>query len=131
MRCIRAIVLVAALSVGSAAFAKEAGCPKWEAGARYPWQSDKVLRDDRFAWVVLNVDRGGYPITCRIGQNNYADNEACFWLCKQYSDLWRGPPAAASDPNKRTLDRYSLIAGYEHQKADRNARGIWFAQHPE
>ena len=76
MRCIKAILLAAALSSASAAFAKDAHCPKWEAGALYPWQSTQVLRDDRFAWVLLDVDRGGYPFRCRIGNNNYPDAEA-------------------------------------------------------
>src|SRR5947209_14302059 len=103
----KTLALVAVLSFSSAAIAKEARCPKWEAGARYPWQSSKVLPRDRFAWVILDVHRNGYPFRCRIGNNNYEDPEDRFWLCKQYQDLWRGPPAAASDPDKRRLERYS------------------------
>lgn len=119
-----------ALTIGSAAVAQEAPCPKWEAGARYPWQSDTPLRDDLFAWVHLDVDRDGYPIRCRIGDNNLKDSEARVWYCKQYYDRWRGPRASAGDPAVRKLKRYSLIAGPKHAAADRKARKIWFQQHP-
>jgi hypothetical protein len=128
-QCTAAIALVF-LSTAPAAQAAGARCPKWEAGTRYPWQSNQVLRDDRFAWVILDVDRGGFLIKCRIGANNYADNEERFWLCKQYTDLWRGPPAAASDPAIRRLERFSLIPGYRHATADRKARIAWFKEHP-
>src|SRR5204863_301800 len=109
------------LSLGSAAFAAVPGCPKWEAGARYPWQSDTALRDDRFAWIALDVDRGGYPVRCRVEKNNYPDPESRVWLCKQYYDRWRGPVAAPSDPGTRTLERYSLIPGPSHDLADKHA----------
>ena len=123
------LALVAALSFGSAAVAKTP-CPKWEPGARYPWQSNAILRGDRFAWLFLDVDRGGYPVRCKFGNNNYVDAEARVWLCKQYYERWRGPPAAASDPAIRTLERYSLVPGYEHDMADKKARKAWFKQHP-
>lgn len=125
------LAFLAAFSIGTAAAAQGPACPKWEPGARYPWQSNIVLRDDRFAWLVLEVDRKGFPIRCRVGSNNLADNEERFWLCKQYSDRWRGPPAVASDPDRRTLQRYSLIPGPKHQKADKIARTAWFNQHPQ
>jgi hypothetical protein len=123
--------LLGALFVASSAGAETGRCPKWEAGARYPWQSNAVLRDDRYAWVILDVDRGGYPIECSVGRNNYPDPEQRFWLCKQYMDTWRGPPASESDPPRRRLMRFSLVAGPKHQTADRRARRGWFEQHPE
>ena len=105
-------------------------CPKWEAGARYPWQSNEVLRGDKFALVILDVDRGGYPVKCRIGNNNYDENEDRFWLCVQYTRYWRGPPASKADPDTRKLERYSLIPGYEHAQNDRKARMVWLKEHP-
>ena len=56
MQCKNAIAVVIALSIGSAVSAESSHCPKWERGARYPWQSNAILRDDRFAWVLLDVD---------------------------------------------------------------------------
>jgi hypothetical protein len=101
MHGVKAIALGAALCIGPAAFAEETRCPNWEPGASYPWQSNEIVPGDRFAWLALDVDRGGYPFRCRIGNNNYVDPEARFWLCKSYSDRWRGPRAAASGPERR------------------------------
>jgi len=119
------------LLLGTPALADKPGCPIFEAGARYPWQSNEILPGDRFAWVILDIDRDGVPFRCRVGNNNYIENETRFFLCKNYSDRWRGPRAAESDPDRRTLERFSLIAGYEHDMADRKARRLWFKQHPE
>lgn len=130
MRLSNALLIIALFSIGSAAVGKDARCPKWEPGARYPWQSNEVMRGDRFAWVILDVDRRGFPVRCRVRNNNYADNEERFWLCKQYNDRWRGPPAAASDPDRRTLERFSLIAGGRHQSLDSRARRAWFERNP-
>lgn len=130
MRIRTAIAVAAALVTASAAVAQSPRCPKWEAGTRYPWQSNEVLRDDRFAWVILDVDRRGYPYRCGVGKNNYPDPESRVWLCKQYEDRWRGPVAAPTDPNRRILMRYSLIPGPKHASADYKARAAWFQEHP-
>jgi len=119
------------LLLGAPALADKPGCPIFEAGARYPWQSNEILPGDRFAWLILDIDRDGVPFRCRVGNNNYIENETRFFLCKNYSDRWRGPRASASDPDRRTLKRFSLIAGYQHDLADRKARRLWFKQHPE
>ena len=126
-----AIAVVGSLVIGSAALAETARCPAWEAGARYPWQSNDILRGDHFAWVVLDVDRHGLPSRCRVGANNYEDAEDRFWLCEQYSRYWRGPPAGEADPAMRKFERYSLIASYAHDKADKRARAVWFRAHPD
>ena len=131
MRIVQLAAFFVAFSIGSAAVAEQARCPKWEAGARYPWMSNTPLRHDRFAWVHLDVDRKGYPIRCRIGHNNLEDAEARVWFCKQYYDRWRGARASASEPAVRKLKRYALIAGPKHAAADRRARKLWFEQHPE
>ena len=124
-------IALAAMLTGSAALAEPAQCPKWEAGARYPWQSDEIMPGDRFGWVIMEVDRYGAPASCRIGKNNFLDAETGQFLCKNYSERWRGPKAAASDPARRTFTRFSLINGYDHLRADRKARKQWFLDHPE
>jgi hypothetical protein len=131
MTLAKAIAFGAALCTCSAAFAGSAQCPKWERGSRYPWQTNEIMRGDGYAWLFLDVDRSGYPFRCRIGDNNFPDPEIGFWLCKSYSDRWRAPGAAESDPKTRTFKRYSLIAGYEHSRSDHKARKLWFEQHPE
>jgi len=120
----------AGLLASSAAFAQEV-CPKWEPGARYPWQSNEIMKGDLFGWVIMDVDRYGAPASCRIGDNNFLDVETGMFLCKNYSERWRGPKAAASDPDRRVFTRFSLIHGYDHLLADRKARKQWFKDHPE
>ncbi len=85
---------------------------------------DEVVR-------VLDVDKTGYPFRCTIISHNYPDPEQAFWVCKNYRERWRGPPATASDPDKRTFKRLSLIAGYERLGTERKARKQWFKDHPD
>jgi hypothetical protein len=130
MRFVSVAALVGALSIGSSAFAKD-GCPKWEAGTRYPWQTNQIMPRDQFAHMLLKVDRHGYPLDCKLADNNYPDPESRVWLCKQYYLMWRGPQAAVSDPDTRVLERLSIIPGYDHYMADLKARRTWFREHPE
>jgi len=123
------VMLLGAALSGTPALAA-APCPKWEAGARYPWQSNEIMRGDLFGWIILDVDRSGAPASCRVGKNNFLNVETSFALCKNYAAYWRGSRAAASDPDRRTFERFSLIAGYDHLIADRKARKRWFAEHP-
>lgn len=130
MKFINTIGLVLAMSVGSAAVGQKARCPDWEAGTRYPWQSNAIERGDRFAWLLLEVDRAGYPLHCQVSSNNYPDPESRVWLCRQYYDQWRGPRAAPSDPDRRILKRFSLVASPKHALADQKARSAWFRERP-
>ena len=130
MRCMTGIWLLVGISVGSAAFGQKARCPKWEAGTRYPWQSNTILRGDLFAWIILKVDRSGYPIRCQVASNNYPDPESKVWLCKQYYEQWRGPRAAPSDPKFRALARFSLVPSPRHAWTDQRARVAWFRERP-
>src|SRR4051812_49421396 len=116
---------LAILASGSAALAAPAGCPVHELGARNPWQSDAIMRGDLFGWVIMDVDRYGAPASCRIGNNNFLDVETGQFLCKNYAERWRGPKAAAADPDRRVISRFSLISGYDHLLADRKARKQW------
>ncbi len=88
------------------------------------------MRDDRFAWIILKVDRSGYPVRCQVASNNYPDAESRVWLCKQYYDEWRGPRATAADPKFRTMTRFSLIPGPRHAWNDQKARQAWFRERP-
>jgi hypothetical protein len=130
MRELRALAVCAVWFVGSAAVAGEAQCPKWEAGARYPWQTSEIMRGDKFGWVIMEVDRYGAPASCRIGKNNFLDVETGMFLCKAYSERWRGPKAAPSDPDRRVFTRFSLLPGYDRTIADRKARRQWFKNRP-
>lgn len=121
-----------AMIVGSAPLAAEtAPCPTREAGASYPWQNNQdVMRGDRYAWVIIDVDRTGRPLRCGVGENNLPDPDQRFFLCNAYKGDWRAPPAAAGDPDIRTIKRRTAMLGYEHAQANRKARKQWFRQHP-
>ena len=121
---------LAAAACTSAAPGQAAPCPRHEPGARYPWQTDEIMRGDKFAWVIMEVDRYGAPASCRIGKNNFLDVETGMFLCKSYSERWRGPKASASDPDRRTFTRFSLLPGYDRVIAERKARRQWFRDHP-
>jgi hypothetical protein len=127
----KVFALVGALSIGSAAWADKAPCPQREAGAAYPWQNLEPMKGDRYAWVVIDVDRTGRPLRCGIGDNNIPDPDMRFLLCNAYKGDWRGPPAEPSDPDVRTIKRRTTMIGYEHQMADKKARKEWFKAHPD
>lgn len=131
MRRKGAIALALLPAMSTAMAAQAAPCPRWEAGTRYPWQSNTIMRGDQFAWVFLQADRSGNPIRCKIGENNYPDNQGRLYLCKQYHELWRASRATKSEPAIRTFVRFSLISGYRHQRADAKARKRWFIEHPD
>ena len=106
-RTIRAAALCAILSASSVALAQSAPCPKFERGARYPWQTTEIMPGDRYTSIALDVDRSGFPIRCAFGKNNFPD------------------------PKTRTFERFVLIAGYDHFVADHKARKRWFERHPQ
>src|SRR5206468_13038016 len=72
-RTIRAAALCAILSASSVALAQSAPCPKFERGARYPWQTTEIMPGDRYTSIALDVDRSGFPIRCAFGKNNFPD----------------------------------------------------------
>ena len=131
MRMVLACMLGAAFLAGSAASAEKAPCPVREVGSAYPWQNLKPMKGDRYAWVIIDVDRGGRPIRCGVGDNNLPDPDMRFFLCNAYKGDWRAPAASAGDPEVRTIKRLTTMVGYEHQMADKKARRAWFKQHPE
>ena len=131
MSRVKAFALGVALVSSSAAVADKAPCPPREAGQAYPWQDLTVMKGDRFAWVMVNIDRTGRALKCGIGDNNIPDPDMRFRLCRAYSEDWRGPPAEAGDPDIRTIKRHFTMIGYEHQMADKKARREWFRQHPD
>ena len=127
----RVLVIGAAVTLSSSALAEKGVCPTREAGAAYPWQNLTPMKGDRYAWVIVDVDRTGRPIRCGIGDNNFPDPDMRFLLCNAYKGDWRAPPASAGDPDVRTVKRRTTMVGYEHQMADKKARRAWFKQHPE
>jgi hypothetical protein len=122
--------LCACLSA-SRATAEKAACPPHEAGASYPWDIRGTLPGDKYASVFIDVDRTGKPLSCRLGNTNIFDDYTRFQLCSAYSEDWRGPPAAAGDPDRRTIRRDTVMIGSDHELANQKARRAWFKAHPE
>ena len=131
MMGLRAIAFSALLFVGSAALADKAQCPVREVGSAYPWQNLEPIKGDRYAWIIVDVDKTGRPIRCGVGENNIPDPDMRFLMCNAYKGDWRAPAASAGDPDVRTIKRRTTMIGYEHQMADKKARKLWFKQHPD
>ena len=130
MKTVSILALCGAVAFGGPLQAGKAGCPRHELGARYPWQSNQIMRGDRYGWVILDVNRYGAPTRCRIGNNNFLDVETGMFLCKSFSERWRAPRATASEPDRRKFTRFVLLNGYDHLMADRKARKQWFKANP-
>src|SRR3982751_1399320 len=122
----RLVVICAVLAVSSPALGEQAACPTLEAGAAYPWQNLTLMKGDRYAVVIVDVDKTGRPIRCGVGDNNFPDPDMRFLLCNAYKGDWRAPPAGVGDPDVRTIKRRTTMVGYEHQMADQKARRLWF-----
>ena len=130
MRDVQFLIAIAALVASTPLAAETAPCPTREAGAAYPWQNLEPMRGDRYAWVIVDVDRTGRPLRCGVAENNLPDPDMRFFLCNAYKGDWRAPPAAAGDPDVRTIKRRTTMIGYAHAQADKKARKEWFRQHP-
>lgn len=130
MRGVGAVALgIALIALQGAASADP--CPPHEAGAAYPWDVRDTMPGDKFASVYIDVDRGGRPLSCKVGETNIFDSDTLFQLCQSYQESWRAPPAAAGDPNRRTVKRRTVMIGSAHQLANQKARRAWFAAHPD
>lgn len=86
---------------------------------------------DRYASVFVDVDRDGRPLACRVGETNIHDSDTLFQLCQAYKGDWRGPPAAAGDPDRRTIERRTVMIGSAHELANQQARREWFKVHSD
>ena len=126
----RLLAVAAAALLSAPALADKPACPTREAGAAYPWQNLTPMKGDRYAWVIVDVDRTGRPIRCGVGDNNIPDPDSRFLLCNAYKGDWRTSPATAGEPDVRTIKRRTTMIGYEHAMADRKARRQWFKDHP-
>jgi len=130
MRGIGALALCTALMIAQVP-AQAAPCPAHEAGAAYPWDVQDTMPGDNYASVFIDVDRTGRPLACRVGETNIHDSDMLFQLCQAYSQDWRGPAAAAGDPDRRTIKRRTVMIGSAHELANQQARRAWFKAHPD
>jgi hypothetical protein len=109
----------------------------------YPWFIGDIMPGDRFADIYLDIDKAGKPINCRMGKNNIPGDDK-FFVCSAFIEQWRtspqpndsavGPPPAnlpPKSPIKATVHRQLMSQGEKHSKAQREARKLFFLQHPE
>jgi hypothetical protein len=142
MRKFATILAGTLVVIVSPALAKEQ-CPPSKYPPPYPWFKADVMPGDRFAEIYLDIDKVGRPIKCRIGENNIPGDDK-FFACNAFMEQWRtspqpndlevGPPPAnlpANSPIKATIHRRLMGYGEKHAKAERDARMLFFQQHPE
>ena len=126
-----AIVALSAFS--SSGVAAGGKCPFHEEGA-YPWSANipRTMDGDSWAWVYLDLDKGGYPQRCYIGQSNISGPEARSNICKSFLRGWIATPLMKDGKHVAgTTRRFFVVTGTQHQKLLDEARERWFAEHPD
>jgi hypothetical protein len=125
-----AITLLAALLAQPTIAAAGEKCPWREPGKFHPWQTSKILRDDKWADVYIDVAEDGSALKCYVGKTNILKGDR-FWACKAFLDDWKIAPILKDDKSMRgTVERKFIIFGDAHIAADRKARKQWFLDHP-
>lgn len=107
-----------------------APCPPRETGS-YPWNTNKIMKGDLWAWVILEVGKDGKPGRCLMGDNNIRDRDLRFFACKAFTDDWKpGQPITMDASGKAVVKRFFIMPGPEHEKARKQARKRFFAENP-
>ena len=124
-------MLLAAVIGCGPAVAAESDCPPHEPGY-LPWLTDGVAKGDRWAWVYLELDKDARPNRCLMGENNIHDADTRFLACDAMKESWK----PATDDEARalastTVKRLFIIPGPNRNKEIRDAKKLWFAQHPD
>ena len=123
----------AALFTASSGRADPGKCPFHEEGD-YPWSANipTIVDGDLWAWIYLDLDKGGYPLRCYIGETNISGNETKSNLCKSFVSGWKATPLMKDGVRVAgTTRRQTVIIGKRHEELFDDAKKSWFAQHPE
>jgi hypothetical protein len=125
------VIAFAAAAVGSPISAKEP-CPRPKYGAPYyPWLIEGVMSGDKYADIYLEIDKAGKPTDCKMGRNNIAGDDK-FFVCKAFLEQWStSPDVQAGREGPTTVKRRYIAYGEKHRKAERQAKKLFFQQHPE
>jgi len=84
---------------------------------------------DYWAWVYLVIGKDHRVEKCLMGDNNIHDDQLRFFACKAFTDGW--DPANANDVQPgQEIKRFFVIPGGKHEKANKDARKKFFADHP-
>ena len=128
-----ATLISLALGNASPSLAKDA-CPERRLGSlSYPWLIERIMEGDRHAEVYLDVTKSGEPLACRIGKTNIRSDSDKFDVCRAFLSTrgWReGVDPSTPESGRTTIKRKYVAYGGKHQKAEREARKLYFQQHP-
>jgi hypothetical protein len=125
------VLLVAALIASGPAMAAANDCPPHEPGY-LPWLTNGIAKGDLWAWVYLELDKDARPKRCLMGDNNIHDADTRFLACDAMKESWK--PATAADAKavaSTTVKRLFILPGPKRDKEIREAKKLWFAQHPD
>jgi len=129
------IVTLIFLAFGNGSSVAKVSCPERPLGAlSYPWLIEEVMEGDRYAEIYLDVTKSGEPLACRIGKTNIRSESNKFNVCLAFMSTrgWReGVSQSTPDSGRTTIKREYVAYGGKHQKAEREARKLYFQQHPE
>ena len=128
-----AFLLCAAVVNGSPGQAESNKCPFHEEGA-YPWSATipHIVDGDMWAWVYLDLDKGGNPLRCYIGETNVSGAETKSDLCRGFVSGWKATPLMKDGVRVAgTTRRQVVMIGKNHKRLFDQARTAWFAQHPD
>ena len=121
------LFLIAAVATTVPAIASAANC---RAQKPNPWTVNGAVNGDEWAKVYLELDSKGWAKRCLMGDNNIDDSDRRFFVCKYMKEQWR--PAKTDDrPKSTTVEQFFLLTGPDHDKASREAREHYLAQHPD
>jgi hypothetical protein len=125
------VLLAAALIASGPAMAAANDCPQHEPGY-LPWLTNGIAKGDLWAWVYLELDKDARPKRCLMGDNNIHDADTRFLACDAMTESWK--PATDADAKavaSTTVKRLFILPGPNRNKEIREAKTLWFAQHPD
>jgi hypothetical protein len=119
------------LSLVFAGYPVMAGCPHIEPGASYPWQTEGLMPGDKWADLLIKLDKRGRPLDCEMAKGN-VDGETLFWMCRAVTAQAHFDPIVTDgQPVIGTVTRSMTIYGRLHHQADEAARKKFFAEHAD
>jgi len=131
MARISRLLLVVGLCASSSAIAAANDCPPHEPGY-LPWMSNGIAKGDLWAWVYLDLDKDARPKRCLMGENNIHDADTRFLACSAMKEGWKpATPDQGRSVASTMVKRLFIIPGPDRNKAIREAKKSYFAEHPD
>ena len=128
---IAACLLASLLMTASSAVGAQATCTPHEVG-RYPWAINGLMPGDLWAVVWLDVDKGGHPLRCYIGENNISGSETRSNVCRSFLSGWTAPRGTVPrDKSVNRIRRKFVLVGSRHETLMEQAKKRYFQDHPD